>query len=80
MLNQDDFIVRGNFCDYQYTFFRNGRPVALVSKKLLSLSDQYRVEIVPGEDDVVILAVTVVIDMIKHDDEHHGHICMHWDF
>ena len=74
MINQDDFIIRGNFFDYRYTFFRNGRPVAIVSKKLMSFSDNYRVEIVPGEVDVVILAVTVIIDLINHDNKHHSHI------
>ena len=74
VIGKDDYIVRGNFYNYRYTFTRNGRQVAVVSKKLFSFSDRYRVEIVPGEDDVVILAVAVVIDMINHKEEHHHHI------
>jgi len=70
----EDYLVKGNFDDHCYTFFRNGRKVAFVSKKWLSWGDTYRIEIFPGEDDVLILAATVVIDMGSHgDDEHHHH-------
>lgn len=69
----DDYFVKGNFTDHRYTFIRNGRGVAFISKKWLSWGDTYRIEIVPGEDDVVILAAAVVIDMVSHGDEEHHH-------
>ncbi|MCK4763382.1 MAG: LURP-one-related family protein [Candidatus Aminicenantes bacterium] len=73
----NDYIVKGNFTDHRYTFIRNGRGVAFISKKWLSWGDTYRIEIVPGEDDVVILAAAVIIDMISHGNEehyyHHSH-------
>jgi uncharacterized protein YxjI len=42
--------------------------VAQVSKQWFAWSDTYGVQISPGEDDVLILASTVVIDMACHGD------------
>ncbi|MHA3770119.1 LURP-one-related/scramblase family protein [Verrucomicrobiota bacterium sgz303538] len=66
----DDLEARGDFLDREYSFERGGRDVARVSKRWFSFTDTYGVETAAGEDDVLILASTVVIDMICHDDEH----------
>jgi uncharacterized protein YxjI len=65
----DDLEAEGNFSDHEYTFTRSGQPVAQVSKQWFSLSDTYGVEITDGEDDILILASTVVIDMVCHGDK-----------
>ncbi len=62
----DDYKVTGSFGQHHYKFVRNGRVVALVSKKILSVGDKYRIEIVPREDDVLILSIVVIIDMVCH--------------
>jgi uncharacterized protein YxjI len=67
----NDLEARGDFLDHDYTFSRNGQEVAYVSKKWFSLSDSYGVDICEGEDDVLILASTVVIDMACHTDQQH---------
>jgi uncharacterized protein YxjI len=36
------------------------------------LTDTYGVDVAAGEDDVLLLAATVVIDMMNEDREHHG--------
>jgi uncharacterized protein YxjI len=41
--------------------------VAEVSKKFFQIRDSYAVDIMPGEDDVIILAAAVAIDQIAHD-------------
>jgi len=64
----DDLEARGNFLDHEYTFTRQDREVARVSKRLFSLSDTYGIDIDPGEDDVLILAAAVVIDLVSHPD------------
>lgn len=61
----DDLEARGNFLDHEYTFERDGRTVATVSKHWFKLTDTYGVEI-DGADDVLILASAVVIDMVCH--------------
>lgn len=63
-----DLDAQGDFIDREYVFTRDGRTVATVSKKFFSWSDTYGVDIAEGEDDVLILATTVVIDQCSHDD------------
>ena len=64
----DDIEAQGSFLDMEYTFERGGRTVAEVSKRWFSFSDTYGVDITDGQDDILILASTVVIDMICHGD------------
>jgi uncharacterized protein YxjI len=65
----DDLGATGNFLDHEYTFERSGREVARVSKRWFSFSDTYGVDIDEGEDDVLILASAVVIDLVSHPDK-----------
>jgi uncharacterized protein YxjI len=64
-----DMSITGNILDYEYTIEENRRKVAEISKKWFRLSDTYGVEIAPGQDDVLILAVTVAVDMMSHGDK-----------
>jgi uncharacterized protein YxjI len=64
----DDLEAQGSFLDMEYTFRRGGETVAEVSKRWFSWADTYGVDIRDGEDDVLILASTVVIDMVCHAD------------
>ena len=49
----------------QYDVLRDRRPVAKISKQFSWIGrDQYVVDVFPGEDDCLILAITVVIDMM----------------
>lgn len=65
----NDLEAKGNFLDHEYEFTRGDRVVGVCSKRWFSWSDTYGVEVAPGEDDVLILASSVVIDMICHDDD-----------
>ncbi|MFM8322198.1 MAG: LURP-one-related/scramblase family protein [Chloroflexota bacterium] len=62
-----DLQVQGNILDHEYTIGDGDRKVAEVSKKWFRLRDTYGVEIAPDQNDVVILAVTVVVDMMAHE-------------
>jgi uncharacterized protein YxjI len=64
----DDLTAEGNFTDHEYSFTRGGRPIATVSKQWFTWTDSYGVDIREGEDPVLILASTVVIDMACHPD------------
>lgn len=64
----DDLEARGDFMGHEYAFERCGRTVAAVSKQWFSFADTYGVDVAEGEDDVLILASTVVIDMVCHAD------------
>ena len=65
----NDLEAKGDFFDHEYAFYRDDKTVAHVSKKWFSWSDTYGVETMEGEDDVLILASTVVIDQICHDEK-----------
>jgi uncharacterized protein YxjI len=67
----DDLQAEGDFLDLEYEFLRGERRVATVSKQFFSLSDTYGIEIAEGEDDVLILASAVVIDLVCHQDKNH---------
>jgi uncharacterized protein YxjI len=51
---------------HEYKFEQGGRRVAEVSQKWFRVRDSYGVEIEPGQDDILILAATVVVDMIAN--------------
>ncbi len=65
----DDLEAKGDFLDHEYAFERGGRDVARVSKKWLALADTYTVDIDEGQDDLLILAAAVVIDLVSHPDD-----------
>ncbi len=60
-----DLEVQGSILDHEYNITANGDKVAEVSKRWFSLRDSYGVEVEPGQNDVVILAITVAIDMMR---------------
>ena len=67
----DDLEAKGDILEHEYVFTRSGREVAQISKRWFAFSDTYGVDIGEGQDDVLILASAVVIDMICHDEEKH---------
>ncbi len=58
----NDLEAQGNFTDHRYTFTHRGQVVAEVSESWFTIADTYGVDIAPGQDDVLILACTVVIE------------------
>jgi uncharacterized protein YxjI len=65
--DQPELKVRGNILDHEYGIKREGDEIAEVSKKWLRARDTYGIEIAPGQDDVLILAVAVALDAMEHD-------------
>ena len=64
--NGPDLDVKGNILDHEYSIGEGRNKIAEVSKKWFRIRDTYGVEIEPGQDDAVILAVTVCIDQMAH--------------
>jgi uncharacterized protein YxjI len=64
-----DLDVQGNILDLEYSIMQKRKKIAEVSKKWLSLSDTYGVEIDEGQNDILILAVAIAIDMMSHDED-----------
>jgi uncharacterized protein YxjI len=61
-----DLHAQGNFVEHEYTIERDGDKVAEISKRWFRVRDTYGVEVAPGENDVLILATTAVIDSMAH--------------
>ena len=64
--NGPDLEEQGNILDHEYRIEEGRTKIAEVSKKWFRLRDTYGVEVAPGQNDVVILAVTVALDMMAH--------------
>ena len=62
----DDLDVKGNIVDHEYEISAGGTKVAEVSKKWFRVRDTYGVEVAPGQDVALVLAITVAIDSISH--------------
>ena len=69
----DDLEAVGDFLDHEYRLERQGRTVAEVSKRWFRWTDTYGVDISPGENDLLILATAVVIDLVCHDSDRRDH-------
>jgi len=63
----EDIEATGNIVDHEYKIERGGDKVAEVSKRWFRMRDTYGIEIASGQDDALILAVTVCIDQMTHD-------------
>ena len=64
----DDFEVHGDIFDHEFTITRGGRVVATVSKQWFSLTDTYGVEVAQGEDDALILASVLALDLAEDEE------------
>jgi uncharacterized protein YxjI len=65
---QGDLEAHGNLTDHEYEITRGGQTVAQISKQWFTWGDTYGVDVADGEDPVLILASTVVIDLCCHGD------------
>jgi uncharacterized protein YxjI len=65
--DDDDMEAKGNIVDHEYKIECGGDRVAQVSKRWFRVRDTYGIEIAEGQDDALILAITVCIDQMAHD-------------
>lgn len=61
-----DLSTKGNIVNHEYRIEQGGAVVATVSKRWFRIRDSYGVDVAPGQDDALLLAITVVIDMMAH--------------
>ena len=66
------YTVDGNFFAYNFRILKEGSVVARVDKAFFAFKDTYSVNISPGEDAALLLAVCIVIDQTLHDDNHNN--------
>jgi len=61
-----DMDIQGNIPGLEYRISAGREQIAEVSRKWFRVRDTYGVEVAPGQDDALILAITVAIDQMAH--------------
>jgi uncharacterized protein YxjI len=60
----DDLEANGNFLDHEYTFTRGDQAVAILTRRWLAFIATCGIEINEGEDQALILASMVVVELV----------------
>jgi uncharacterized protein YxjI len=60
--NGPDLDVQGNVVDHEYEIEADGTKIAEISKRWFRVRETYGIEIAPGSDEVLLLAVAVAVD------------------
>jgi uncharacterized protein YxjI len=66
----DDLEIVGDLFDHDYQVTRSGGVIATISKQWIALTDTYGVETAPGEDDVLLLASVLALDLAEDRKRH----------
>lgn len=61
----DDLHIKGSMSEHEYTISSKDQDIATISKGLFKELETYGVDIAPGQDDVLILACVLVLDVIQ---------------
>lgn len=64
--NDTTIKIEGNIVSFEYTFSRDDKEVARVSKARMALTDTYGIEVNENENDTLVLACVVIIDVVYH--------------
>ena len=67
----DDMQISGDLFSHEFTIQRHDQIVATVSKRWLSMTASYAVEVAPGEDYLLILASVLALDLAIDAEHHH---------
>jgi uncharacterized protein YxjI len=65
-----DMEVAGDLLSHEFTIQRDGQTVATISKRWLSLTATYAVDVGPGENDLLILASVLALDLAMDQQRH----------
>jgi uncharacterized protein YxjI len=65
--------VTGSVLDKEFEIAAAGQVLARISRAWFRARDTYGVEVAPGQDDVLFLAIAVALDRIRRDDEARDH-------
>jgi uncharacterized protein YxjI len=65
-----DMELAGDLLSHEFTIERDGQTIATMSKRWLSLTDSYAVEIAPGENDLLVLASVLALDLAMDQQRH----------
>jgi uncharacterized protein YxjI len=57
--------MEGDPFDHEFTIGRGDQTVATVSKRWFSMHDTYAVDVAPGQDDLLLLASVLALDLAE---------------
>ncbi len=60
----DDLHMKGSITQHEYTISLKDQVIATISKSWFKELEAYGVDIAPGQDDVLVLACVLVLDLI----------------
>jgi uncharacterized protein YxjI len=58
-----DMELAGDLLSHEFTIERDGQTVAAISKRWLSLTDTYAVDVASGQDHLLVLASVLALDL-----------------
>jgi uncharacterized protein YxjI len=61
-----EWTIQGNITDHNYEISSDAGQIAEVSKRWFRVADTYGIQVAPGQDDALVLAVAIVVDQISH--------------
>ena len=61
-----EWAVQGNIVDHEYEIKAGDAEVAEVGKKWFRVRDTYGINVSPGQDDALVVAVAIVVDSMAH--------------
>ena len=64
----EELHVTGSIFEHNFSIKRGEQVVAAVSKRWISLTETYGVEIAPGQDDLLLLATVLAIDLAEDEE------------
>jgi uncharacterized protein YxjI len=65
-----DMEISGDLFSHEFTIQRDGQTAATISKRWLSLTASYAVDVAPGENDLLILATVLALDLALDQQSH----------
>jgi uncharacterized protein YxjI len=65
-----DMEISGDLFSHEFTIQRDGQIAATISKRWLSLTASYAVDVAPGENDLLILATVLALDLALDQQSH----------
>jgi uncharacterized protein YxjI len=64
--------IGGNFAGHDFTITENGQTIATISKAWISLADSYGVDIVAGQNDLLLLCSVLALEAEQDRSQEHG--------
>jgi len=59
------WVIEGSFWEHDYQITQNGSPIVTITKEWMTWGDSYELDIAPGADEILALAVVLTIDCVR---------------